>query len=151
MNAIRGVDHVTLRCAPAQLPSVQAFYERVIGLRAGPRPPFDFPGAWLYAGDVALVHLAAVLDAPIRTASAIASSRPAAGEATGYIDHFALRIDAAVPDFRARLRDSGVPYAEAPVPGLPLHQIFVVDPLGVKVELNFVVEQTAPMAGREDR
>ena len=25
------------------------FYEEVLGLTNGPRPPFNFPGAWLYS------------------------------------------------------------------------------------------------------
>ena len=27
------------------------FYESVLGFKNGPRPPFNFPGAWLYSGD----------------------------------------------------------------------------------------------------
>jgi hypothetical protein len=30
----------------------------VLGLRTDPRPPFDFEGLWIYAGDVAVVHVA---------------------------------------------------------------------------------------------
>ena len=33
------------------------FYERYVGLRDGERPPFPFPGAWLYAGDKAILHI----------------------------------------------------------------------------------------------
>jgi catechol 2,3-dioxygenase-like lactoylglutathione lyase family enzyme len=36
-----------------------AFYGRYLDLRSGPRPPFDFPGAWLYArdGSEAILHV----------------------------------------------------------------------------------------------
>jgi hypothetical protein len=27
------------------------FYEKVLGFTSGPRPPFNFPGAWLYGSD----------------------------------------------------------------------------------------------------
>jgi len=27
------------------------FFEKIIGLKVGPRPDFPFPGAWLYNGD----------------------------------------------------------------------------------------------------
>lgn len=27
------------------------FYERILGFKQGYRPPFDFPGVWLYKGD----------------------------------------------------------------------------------------------------
>ena len=32
------------------VPGTVRFYREFLGLREGPRPPFDFPGAWLYAG-----------------------------------------------------------------------------------------------------
>ena len=33
------------------------FYESVLGFVNGPRPPFAFPGAWLYSGDHPVLHL----------------------------------------------------------------------------------------------
>lgn len=52
-----GLDHVTLRCRPEDLPPA-FFYRNVLGLEEGRRPGFDFPGAWLYAGGRAVPHLA---------------------------------------------------------------------------------------------
>ena len=40
------------------LEKTRAFYCDVLGLRVGPRPPFDFEGLWIYVGDVAVVHVA---------------------------------------------------------------------------------------------
>lgn len=37
-------------------------YERYVGLKNGDRPPFNFSGAWLYAGDKPILHL--VSDVP---------------------------------------------------------------------------------------
>ena len=34
-----------------------AYYESVLGFVNGPRPPFTFPGAWLYSGDHPVLHL----------------------------------------------------------------------------------------------
>ena len=33
------------------------FYEDILGLVNGPRPPFDFPGAWLYSDGHPVLHL----------------------------------------------------------------------------------------------
>src|SRR5262245_43919492 len=33
------------------------FYEDILGLVNGPRPPFDFPGAWLYSEGHPVLHL----------------------------------------------------------------------------------------------
>ena len=52
------LDHVNVRTA--NLAAMVAWYERVLGMRSGARPPFPFPGAWLYIGDHACVHLVGV-------------------------------------------------------------------------------------------
>jgi catechol 2,3-dioxygenase-like lactoylglutathione lyase family enzyme len=144
MTAVGGVNHVTLCCAVDQLPSVERFYTEVLGLRVGPRPGFDFPGAWLYAGDEPIVHLAATLRQ--RAAGAVsefASSTvtPGAAALTGPIDHVALRIDGSVDEWRRMLGARGIRFAEAPVPDFSLYQLFLHDPLGVKIELNFELAQ----------
>ena len=46
---IRWLDHVNVRTA--NLAELTRFYEDVVGLRSGERPPLGFPGAWLYARD----------------------------------------------------------------------------------------------------
>ena len=33
------------------------FYETVLGFTNGPRPPFNFPGAWLYSSGHPVLHL----------------------------------------------------------------------------------------------
>ncbi len=71
--ALQGLDHVSVNCA--DLAKSRAFYAEVLGFRDGARPPFPFPGAWLYLGGRPVVHL--VGDAP---------SRPE----TGGIDHVAF-------------------------------------------------------------
>ena len=59
--ALLGIHHFTIRCAPAALDAVRAFYCEVLGMATGPRPDFPFDGHWLYVGETAVVHLAAVL------------------------------------------------------------------------------------------
>ena len=60
--AIKGLDHITVNVA--ELDASRRFYVDVLGLREGERPPFDSPGAWLYAGDRPIVHLVAVEEGP---------------------------------------------------------------------------------------
>ena len=139
MTTVGGLSHVTLLCTPGQFPGVLDFYERVIGLAVGPRPSFDFPGAWLYAGKEPIVHLAAVLgqdDTAATTSTSASTALPGASSSTGSIDHVALRVDSTVEACRAKLIASGVEFSEAPVPDFPLYQLFLKDPLGVKLELN---------------
>ena len=52
---ITGLNHANI--STAKLQETIDFFIGVIGLRVGPRPDFDFPGAWLYAGNQAVIHL----------------------------------------------------------------------------------------------
>jgi len=45
---LHGLNHYTLR--PADLEATKHFYETVLGLEVGYRPPLTFPGYWLYCG-----------------------------------------------------------------------------------------------------
>src|SRR5260370_18783664 len=49
------LDHWNVYCK--DLKATVKFYERYVGLKDGDRPPFNFPGAWLYAGDKPILHL----------------------------------------------------------------------------------------------
>lgn len=130
-----GLDHVTLRCRPEDLPAALAFYRDLLGLEEGPRPDFDFPGAWLHAGGRAVVHLVGR-----------AGAAPPAGPSPGAsFEHIALRYRG-LPGLRAALAARGIPFTEAPVPGMPVHQIFVTDPFGLRVELNFDMTDPANAA-----
>jgi catechol 2,3-dioxygenase-like lactoylglutathione lyase family enzyme len=128
--AIRGVDHINI--GTNQLEETVAFFRDAIGLELGWRPDFPFGGAWLYAGDTAVVHL---VDLP----QAKLPSNQAA------LDHFALRIDdydAAI----ARLDAAGVRYRAVDIGGTPIRQINVRDPNGVNIELNYRPSVAAPAA-----
>ena len=118
--AIDVLEHVTIRCS--DLAQSRRFYSEVLDLTDGERPPFDFPGAWLYAGDTAVIHLV--------------GGRPVNGPGTGCFDHIGLRASD-LDGTRARLEDLGIEFTERTVPGLELHQVFVTDPDGVTIELNF--------------
>ena len=39
------------------VPGTVRFYGDFLGLREGARPPLDFPGAWLYSGSSAILHI----------------------------------------------------------------------------------------------
>jgi len=52
---LQRLDHVNIRTA--NLDAMVAWYRDMLGLETGPRPGFAFPGAWLYAGEHAIVHL----------------------------------------------------------------------------------------------
>jgi catechol 2,3-dioxygenase-like lactoylglutathione lyase family enzyme len=126
---ILDLNHYSIAMAPEALAETVRFYEDVVGLKDGPRPPFAFPGNWLYAGDSAVVHLLG--NAPV--------GKPAD---TGRLDHIAFRATG-LKSMRAKLNRLGIHHWEREVPGARLQQVFVRDPHGILIELNYPVDETA--------
>jgi catechol 2,3-dioxygenase-like lactoylglutathione lyase family enzyme len=118
------------------LAATRDFYCGTLGLHVGPRPPLGFAGDWLYLGDVPCVHTAEWESYRQHSDSVgIAVSKRAPG--TGPLDHVAFVADD--PEaMRLRLRKHGVPFTENTVPGVNLTQFFMLDPNGIKVEINAV-------------
>ena len=112
------LDHVTV--LTSDVGATAAFYRDVLGLEPGPRPPFSFAGAWLYAGGTAVVHLKA----------------PGLGDAPGgVIEHVAFAVD----DFDAavaRLAGRGIPHRLGRLPDGTRRQCFLHDPNGAVIELT---------------
>ena len=52
---IKGLDHVNINTS--NMKDTLSFYTDLLDFTDGFRPPFDFPGAWLYAGENAVIHL----------------------------------------------------------------------------------------------
>ncbi len=113
------------------LGEAQRFYTDVLGLRVGFRPPFSFRGVWLYAGDDdsghGLVHLIGA------GADDYLGSRVNGG---GALDHIAFTSEN-LESWRERLLARQIPFEERAVPDLGLRQMFLSDPDGIVVELNF--------------
>ena len=124
--AIEGLNHFNI-IAPADLiERVRTFYTDVIGLSEGFRPNFDFEGYWLYAGEAPILHLM-VENADHPSNAAVH---------TGHLDHIALTAND-LTSTEARFTESGVEYNKKVVPGFNIVQLFVHDPIGLGVELNF--------------
>lgn len=134
------LDHFSLR--PADLDGMKDFLCDVVGLQVGERPPFKFPGYWLYGADdaAAIVHL---IGGRARYVGETAGTGTPASD-TGSVDHLALRGDDR-PALLARLQAAGAEYSEREVPANGAKQVFVAGPEGVVIEIVFPAE--APRAG----
>ena len=64
-----------------------------------------------------------------------------AGRGTGALDHIAFRCND-FEAFRIKLDKMEVPYKHRVVPDFDLQQLFVDDPDGVTIELNFFTEES---------
>jgi catechol-2,3-dioxygenase len=123
---VRGFSHYNLRAPRPTLDRLRAFYCDVVGLTAGERPPFAFFGYWLYAGERPVLHLSEAAESEAR----------ALHDRAGTFDHAAFECDGR-PEFERRLGELGIPFRVARVPQTRQVQLFLKDPCGNGVELNF--------------
>ena len=114
------LDHVNVRTR--QVEAMVEWYGRVLGMPSGKRPPFPFPGAWLYAGDHPAVHLVGVSDEP-------ANEDPK-------IEHFAFSASGLRP-FVGRLKETGERHEIRVVPSFGIVQVNVWDPDGNHIHIDF--------------
>ena len=117
------LDHFNIRTR--HLDDTVRFYEDVMGLEKGPRPNFAFPGAWMYSEGKAVVHIVDIskTDEPQKPDS-------------GVVHHVAF-VSTGFDGMKQRLSSKGMPFDARQVPGGDLWQIFVNDPNGVMIELNY--------------
>ena len=115
------LDHVNVRTS--NLEEMVAWYSERLGMQVGKRPNFPFPGAWMYTGDNAAVHLIGVDDAP---------SKPEDLQ----LEHFAFRASG-FASLKSRLDAAGERYDVNPVPDAGIVQINCWDPDGNHIHVDF--------------
>ena len=117
------LDHVNLRTA--QLDAMMKWYDDILGLRAGARPNFPFPGAWLYSGEDAVVHLVGI------------DGDPGAGaEQDLKLEHFALSASGR-DSFEARLVAAGEKFETVDLKDVGITQYNIWDPDGNHIHIDF--------------
>jgi catechol 2,3-dioxygenase-like lactoylglutathione lyase family enzyme len=125
------LQHYTIE--PSDMERTKDFYCDVLGLENGDRPPLGFPGYWLYSGGVATVHL---LGPRTPREGIVVRGTKKKFKDTGRFDHIAFAATD-IDGVRKRLQDKDVEFREQTVPRTGGKQIFLYDPDGVGVELNF--------------
>lgn len=131
--ALTGLEHYLV--LTSDLEATRDFYQDALGMSQGFRPQLGFPGYWMYIDATPVIHIAewrsytahsAAKDIPVTT--------PAAS--TGAFDHVAFNAQN-FEAVSARLERHGVTPARNLVSKSGLRQLFVFDPNGVKIEINF--------------
>ena len=128
---LENLNHVLVMTG--DLEAARDFYVDVLGLQDGYRPPFAFPGHWIYLGERAVIHVAELRD---YLDGRVPAQDGAADTATGSIDHIAFEATG-LRDMMATLEKHGIAAQHRKVPHLDLHQVFVHDPNGIRIELNY--------------
>ncbi|MEP3275141.1 MAG: VOC family protein [Stappiaceae bacterium] len=117
---LKKLDHVNVRTS--NLEQMIEWYTDILGMRNGERPPFPFPGAWMYAGDQAVVHLVVVDQEPVTSGLKL--------------EHFALSATG-LAAFIERLTQRGIEYQCARVPEFDVFQVNVYDCDGNHIHIDF--------------
>ena len=111
------------------------FYVDVLGFEVMPRPNFPFPGYWLGINGKIQVHMG--------------TPKNAAADHAGVVDHIAFL--ASEPEgFVKRFKSLGMEFRPRSLPESELFQLFIKDPNGLTIELNFFGIKEAPDWGGED-
>ncbi len=119
------------------LKKTKEFYVDLLGLKDGYRPDFPFPGHWLYLNEddkAACIHLAMRMQGDGQDYYIGKKDNVKSG--SGAIDHVAFNCEN-IDGMKEMFDKKSIEYTHRKVPGFPLEQLFVDDPDGVKVELNF--------------
>ena len=129
--SVTAVNHFTV--LTDDLPATLAFYDEHLNLKPGARPPFNFPGAWLYAdggkGREPILHIVA----------GVAKERLV----KGVIDHMAFSGKGLAPAVD-KLRQKGVKFELRRLPDYGTWQLFFFDPNNARVEIDFDKSEPGP-------
>ena len=123
---ISGMNHFTV--LTKDLEATTAFYVDILGLSTGFRPDLGFPGAWLYAGEQAILH--------------VIGGKSREDLKPGVIDHMAFTATG-LPATIEKLTAHGIHHACRQQAGTRLWQVFFFDPNGARIELDFAPEERA--------
>ena len=121
------VNHFNIIIAQSQAEQTLRFYRDVLGLKEGFRPNFSTPGWWLYGDGHPVLHIS------------VRSATPTQGT-TGSLDHIALNAKG-LAEMKARLKERGIPFEEQRVDNNTVHQIFFRDVNGLKIELDYALDE----------
>lgn len=123
------LDHVNVRTA--RVDAMVEWYGRVLGMHPGKRPPFPFPGAWLYCSGHPAIHLVGVEREP--------------EGADLKLEHFAFSATG-LKDFLAHLDRDGIRYEARKTPGFGPFQVNVWDPDGNHIHIDFAPAEAEGLA-----
>ncbi len=112
------------------------WYVRVLGMQVGPNPDFKFPVCWLYLDGKDIVHLTEGGANVSENRKRYVGQESQATHGTGVVDHIAFRATG-LEEMLKHLRSLGIDFKQRQVNEQGLYQLFMHDPNGIKIELNY--------------
>lgn len=127
------------------LEATKDWYVKVLGLTVGPHPDFGFPVYWLYLGGKDVLHLTVGGSNVSEARMAYLGQQSTATRGSGVVDHVAFHATG-LADMVAHLNANDVAFTRRQVTDQDLVQLFLMDPNGLKVELNFSAKEAGSAA-----
>jgi catechol 2,3-dioxygenase-like lactoylglutathione lyase family enzyme len=126
----------------ADMAATRDWYVKVLGLYEGAHPDFRFPVCWLYIDGTDVIHITEGGANVSANRKSYLGQQSDAVEGTGVIDHVAFRCTG-LREMMAHLAKTGIEFKKRQVDDQGLFQLFLMDPNGIKVELNFANSEAA--------
>jgi catechol 2,3-dioxygenase-like lactoylglutathione lyase family enzyme len=139
---VQRLEHYNIRTT--RFAETVKFYDDALDMKCAraPMAPEGSPATWIYdQSGIAAIHLTPVDPAdPAASYTKIVKYRGGesdfAFQGSGAIDHVAFSCTG-YDEIRDRLKAQEIAFIENAYPSVPLRQIFLKDPNGVTIELNF--------------
>jgi catechol 2,3-dioxygenase-like lactoylglutathione lyase family enzyme len=112
------------------------WYENALGMERGHTPDFKFPVVWMYIGESPVVHITQGGENVPKNRMTYLGQQSTETHGSGAVDHIAFHATG-LSETMTRLRERGEEFNERQVDDAGLYQLFLFDPNGVKIELNF--------------
>ena len=132
--------------AADNIDATRDWYARVLGMQSGPHPDFGFPVHWMYVNHVDVVHIGpSAKQADDIQKKYLGRTSQDSGTGTGAVDHIAFRATG-LRAMLEHLRREKVAFSQRRANGQALFQLFLYDPNGIKIELNYAAEEAEGIA-----
>jgi catechol 2,3-dioxygenase-like lactoylglutathione lyase family enzyme len=127
--------------ASDDIDATRDWYARVLGMKSGPHPDFGFPVHWMYVDNIDIVHIGpSAKQAGEIQKKYLGRTSQKTDEGTGALDHIAFRATG-LRRMLEHLRREKVPFSQRRANGQALFQLFLYDPNGIKIELNYAAQE----------
>jgi catechol 2,3-dioxygenase-like lactoylglutathione lyase family enzyme len=128
------IEHFLIQTADME--GTRDWYVRVLGMEVGPNPDFKFPVCWLYLDGRDIVHITEGGAKAGENRKKYVGQESVATHGTGVLDHIAFRATG-LKAMLEHLRAEKVDFKQRQVNDQGLYQLFMFDPNGIKIELNY--------------
>lgn len=128
MNIIK-LDHINIQTS--QLEKMILWYTDVLNMHSGKRPNFPFGGAWLYAGDTAMIHFIEVEKHDVLISRHAGNLQ---------LEHFAFTATNA-KKFEQKIQKMDIQYQRINLPEINIIQFHMYDPDENHIHLDFINDE----------